>query len=442
MLSVPYSFSSFSLLSLSPSFYLFISSLAMTFNLKNVFRRWVDKGVIACVISVLIIYAGSVMTFFGSNFFLWSFPKDVEYNYVSIAVPSMIWLALCFFLMACIVARDKFYRKRMQKYFFWWTKRGVLLLVLIGAFDSLTGLTGMYATPHVPQVLQSALVATGPIWTFLLALLIFPSSQMRLHPVLLVVLILIGGGVVLALLPQVLDEGSGKSYFSAPWTIIYLLATVLFPLYNVLQGRFINDFEGACDAFTLRMIMLTVETLVQLLLTIGYFPIDFSPFFGSSSSAAESWSNFVTSLDWIGSSKRTAGFLLLHVFGFWIRHVAFAYLNGFSPSFAAVANLLSQPINTFFLLIIPSWNVYGSTLDYRFTLGCFLCLLFAMLLYTWWHVQETPGVKKFTGHEHEDEFDLEGGKKNYKTQIIAAVGDEPPEELSTMDLEMEKHVTS
>ncbi|EPY37108.1 hypothetical protein STCU_00189 [Strigomonas culicis] len=411
-------------------------------SFKNVIHHWIEKGVITCVLSVLIIYAGSVMTFFGSNFFLWSFPEDIEYNYVSIAVPSLIWLALCFFMMACILARDKFYRKHMQSYFFWCTRRGLLLLVLIGAFDSLTGLTGMYATPHVPQVLQSALVATGPVWTYILALVIFPSSQTRLHPLLFVVLALICGGVVLALLPQVLDTNSGKSYFSAPWTIIYLLATVLFPLYNVLQGRFINDFEGACDEFTLRMIMLTVETFIQLFLTIGYFPVDFSPFFGSSSSAAESWRNFVASLDWIGSSKRTAGFLLLHVFGFWIRHVAFAYLNGISPTLASVANLLSQPINTFFLLVIPSWNVYGSTLDYRFTLGCFLCLLFAMLLYTWWHVRHAPGTKRFTGHEHEDGEEMEDTKKFYSKQIVAAIGDEPLEEFDALDLDVEKHIPS
>lgn len=46
---------------------------------------------------------------------------------------------------------------------YWLTRKGISFIILIGLFDSLTGLTGMYATVHIPQILQTALISTGPI---------------------------------------------------------------------------------------------------------------------------------------------------------------------------------------------------------------------------------------------------------------------------------------
>lgn len=335
---------------------------------------------------VLWLYIGSVMMFFGMNFWLWSFPTGLKRSYASIIVPSVLWAAMFIVTTLGCAMAHLFRFGRFDNYFFWWNKKGVVLLVLIGLFDSLTGLTGMYAAVHVPQILQSALISTGPIWTFLLAFVLYPSSQPRFHPILIGVVILIGGGVTLALLPQVLDKSTTIQYFHPAWTVIYLAATALFPLYNVLQGRFLNDFKAHCSPFTRKMVMLSCETTVQLFLTIGYFPVDFSPFYGKCSSAQESWDNLVDSLRCIFNCRMNGVYMVIYVLGFWIRHIVFAYLNTYSPSVAAVTSMLTQPINAFFLLAIPSWNVYGSKKDWRFTLGCFLCLTLAMGLFIVWHL--------------------------------------------------------
>lgn len=342
----------------------------------------------ACVavVLVLLLYASSVMMFFGMNFWLWSFTPGIQRSYATILIPSLLWCGL--FLVTCgLDAGYSWLRhKKLGDYFFWTTKTGLVLIVFIGFFDSLTGLTGMYAAVHVTQILQSALISTGPIWTFLLAHILYPSSQPKFHPFLIVVFVLTVGGVTLAMVPQILDRDSPRKYFSLPWTVIYLASTVLFPLYNVLQGRFLHEFRGHCTPFTRKMVMLTAETTVQLFLTVGYFPVDFSPFYGRCSSAEESWENLVASLRCISSCPNNAKYMMVYVLGFWIRHVVFAYLNTYSPSVAAVTSMLTQPINAFILLAVPSWNVFGSKKDWRYTLGCFFCLLFAMVTFVLWHL--------------------------------------------------------
>lgn len=361
------------------------------------------RSVSTAVVLVLALYVGSVMMFFGMNFWLWSFASGIQRSYTTILIPSCLWCAL--FLATCgLDAVYSWFRyRKLGDFFFWATRKGILLLFLIGLFDSLTGLTGMYAAIHVSQILQSALISTGPIWTFLLAYILYPSSQPRFHPFLIVVVVLTVAGVTLAMIPQILDKDSPKKYFSLPWTIIYLAATALFPLYNVLQGRFLHDFQDHCTPFTRKMVMLAMETSIQLLLTIGYFPVDFSPFYGRCSSAKESWDNLVASLKCISSCPKNAWYMMVYVLGFWIRHVVFAYLNTYSPSVAAVTSMLTQPINAFILLAVPSWNVYGSKKDWRYTLGCFFCLLLAMLAFILWHLtHKQPHMEKLRQNEADD----------------------------------------
>lgn len=347
----------------------------------------INRQTVATVtILVTMLYIGSVMMFFGVNFWLWSFTPGLKRSYTTILIPSICWNVLTLGTVGIAALYHNLKHGKFENYFFWVNKKGILLLFLIGAFDSLTGLTGMYATVHVSQILQSALISTGPIWSFILSIILYPSSQPKFHPFLIVVVILTAAGVTLAVLPQVLDDSQEKVYFSAPWTFIYLLATVLFPLYNVLQGRFLHEFCNHCSPFTRKMVMLAVETTVQLILTLCYFPVDFSPFLGTCNSAKESWDNLVASVHCIGDCPKNFSYMVIYVLGFWIRHVVFAYLNTYSPSVAAVMSMLTQPINTFLLLSIPSWNVYGSKKDWRFTLGCFLCLLFAMIAFIVWHL--------------------------------------------------------
>lgn len=344
------------------------------------------KKVTTIIVLVTSLYIGSVMMFFGMNFWLWSFTSGIKRSYASILVPSLLWAA--FFLTTVgIDVGYKWYRDgEKPDLFFWWSPKGRSLVGLIGLFDSLTGLAGMYASVHVPQLMQSALISTGPIWTFILAAILFPSSQPPFHPILIGVLVAIVCGVFFALLPQVLDKQPDKKYFSAPWALVYLLATAFFPLYNVLQGRFLHEYRNHGTSFSRKMIMLASETSVQLVLTLFYFPLDSLPYFGKCSSLSESWSQLGASLTCISSCPNNGLYMMIYVTGFWIRHIVFAYLNTYSPSVAAVTSMLTQPLNAFLMLAFPVLNVYGSKKNWGLAFLCFLFLLTGMLLFMAWHL--------------------------------------------------------
>lgn len=377
---------------------------------------WINRrSVTTAVVLVVMLYIGTIMMFFGMNFWLWSFAPGLKRSYTSILFPSILWSVL--FLLTCgIDAAYSWLRNRkvdFNEYFFWINKKGVLLLFLIGLFDSLTGLTGMYAAIHVSQILQSALISTGPIWTFLLSYVIYPESQPKFHPFLILVVVLTVTGVALATVPQITDKNATRRLFSLPWTLIYLAATALFPLYNVLQGRFLNEFSHQSSPFTSKMVMLAVETTIQLGLTVGYFPADFSPFYGRCSSAQESWDNLVASVQCIFTCPNNGKYMVIYVMGFWIRHVVFAYLNTYSPSIAAVTSMLTQPINTFIILAVPSWNVYGSKKEWGYTFGCFFCLLLAMVFFIMWHLtHKQPHMRRLqdiTVHNESEPQSLTSG---------------------------------
>ncbi|ORC89434.1 uncharacterized protein TM35_000122090 [Trypanosoma theileri] len=333
---------------------------------------------------VVLLYVSSAMMFFGMNFWLWSFEKGLKRSYTSILIPSLGW-ALLFFLSGFVHRLVQRYHGRPENFFFWVCHEGVMLLFLIGLFDSLTGLFGMYAAVHVPVLLQSALISTGPIWTYLLASFLYPESQPSFSPLLLVVIACTAGGVALAMIPQAKNHNK-NTYFSPPWIVIFLCATALFPLYNVLQGRFLHKFSECCSPFTAKIVMLTVETIVQLFLTIMYFPLDSLPFFGKCDSIQESWDMLLSSVRCIGTCPNNAGYMLVYVLGFWIRHLVFAYMNSYSPIVAAVTSQLTQPINTFLLLLIPSWNVYGAAASWYYTMGCFFLLLVSTIVFVSWHL--------------------------------------------------------
>ncbi|RNF17620.1 uncharacterized protein Tco025E_04852 [Trypanosoma conorhini] len=266
----------------------------------------------------------------------------------------------------------------------------------------------MYAVVHVPVILQSALISTGPIWTYLLALFFYPESQSAFSPIFLLVIACTAGGVALAVIPQA-ESHRKNEYFSPPWILIFLLGTILYPFYNVLQGRFLNEFRGGCSPFTTKVVMLTCETSVQLVFTLTYFPLDAAPFFGKCASLQESWDMLMASLRCVAECPNNAIYMTVYVLGFWIRHAVFAYMNGYSPVVAAVTSQMTQPLNTFILLIIPSWNVFGAKALWYYTLGCFLLLLTSTVIFVVWHLlnrpvhQEELGMASFTVLENAED---------------------------------------
>ncbi|CCW71790.1 unnamed protein product [Phytomonas sp. Hart1] len=359
---------------------------------------------------VLSLYVGTVMLHFGMNFWLSSFPKGVKQNYTVMFTVSLLWCILFLITVLIHFLYNLVCFRKVENYLFFVNRKGLFLLFLIGTLDSLTGLTASYSATRVPLILQSALISTGPIWTILFSFIFYPSSQPKFNGFLLIVFLFIFGAIALALIPQILDNSGKTRYFNPPWILIFLTCALSFPLYNVIQGRFSFEFRDQVPSSTRKLVMICVEITIQLFLCMLYFPVDFSPFFGQCTSAKESWDNIIESYRHIFTCKTSAIYMMAYVMGFYIRHIVFAYLNSYSPSVAAITSMLTQPINTFIILVFPSWNVYGSKKDWRFVLACFICLLVAMLMFMYWHItfMDSPN------EPHNDKGESEDNKTEVK----------------------------
>lgn len=129
------------------------------------------------------------------------------------------------------------------------------------------------------------------------------------------------------------------------------------------------------------------DTITQVFFTCAYFPLDAAPEFGASRTLAGSWTGFVDATHNIFNADPTDWnkyYCLMYIVGFWLSKVTSTYLNFYSPTIGAVCGLLTQPVNTFLLLLFPSWNVFGAPASLPYAAGCFVLLLLSMIGFIVW----------------------------------------------------------
>ena len=126
------------------------------------------------------------------------------------------------------------------------------------------------------MLLQSILLSSGPLWTFVLSKVLLPNTLAPCSPLFVVSCLLLGGGVFLAVYPQVTASGnsssppfhnSSSSYlptngsttlapaaagqqakeevvgYNGWWIGLYLLSTGLPNIGSVLQGWFLQRYS-------------------------------------------------------------------------------------------------------------------------------------------------------------------------------------------------------
>jgi hypothetical protein len=346
------------------------------------------------------------MQIFGQNFWMWSFAKGKP-NFVAMLVPAVAWAAL--FMLPLTV-----YQWRQQQspgaLLQALPKGSVLRLAVIGLLDSLGGLTSIYSVMHVPVLLQTILYSIGPLWTYLVASVAYPASVRPLNRWLALVVVCAGGAIALAAVPQ-MNQGGGSN-LNVAWIGIFLLTCILPPTYNVVQGRFLADFQGSPAQG--KLVVLAGDCAFQVLFTLCYFPLDAVPWFGSSRSLADSWTGTADALSCISSCENNASYMIIYIVGFWVNHVVFAYLNVYSPTIGALLSQLSGPINTFLLAVFPAWNIYGAPVALGYAMGSFALLTLAVATYSVWHIGTPPPIAVYQPPP---------GRQGYSA---CSVNDQPP----------------
>ncbi|RNF17621.1 uncharacterized protein Tco025E_04853 [Trypanosoma conorhini] len=79
--------------------------------------RMTKQEVLTAALLVFLLYASSVMMFFGMNFWLWSFKKGLKRSYASILIPSVGW-ALLFFASSVMIRIINWMIGRSENLFF------------------------------------------------------------------------------------------------------------------------------------------------------------------------------------------------------------------------------------------------------------------------------------------------------------------------------------
>jgi hypothetical protein len=316
------------------------------------------------------------MMFFGLNFWLHSFGTNSCSIYTTLLVPTACWAVL--FILPVFGLHIL---KPAEPLSWAFGKTSFPLLMLIGICDAFSGLLGVYSASHTPMFLQTMLLSTGPVWTFLCCRLLTPEYDRQLNIWTGLCFVLLFVGLALVAVPQISSmEHPSPGVFA--WWIIYLMSVCLPPVFNVLQAKYMSRFSGvAASPSTVKTVMLGGDCGVQFVTTLLVWPVDALPWFGSSSSLAESWTRNKSSLICIVTCENNALYMLAFVFGFFLLHISMTFLNQYSPTLGAVIMSMSCPTVACLLLAIPSWNVYDLPASWPYEAAAIVVLLVATVLF-------------------------------------------------------------
>ncbi|RNF24519.1 hypothetical protein TcG_00683 [Trypanosoma cruzi] len=143
--------------------------------------------------------------------------------------------------------------------------------------------------------------------------------------------------------------------------------------------------------FAAKAVLLLVGIVFQALVSFACVPMDAIPWFGVSPTAADAWTGFRASCDYIFKNWNNVRYGILHTLGFFMSFVGCAYLNERSPTLASVVLQLSGPVTSLMLIIVPVWDVYGAHGILGHKIGGVILLLIAGLMY---HVWDQASLKE------------------------------------------------
>ncbi|EPY18200.1 hypothetical protein STCU_10123 [Strigomonas culicis] len=138
---------------------------------------------------------------------------------------------------------------------------------------------------------------------------------------------------------------------------------------------------------TVKLVMLTVETMLQSLITFALLPVDALPWFGTSTSVEAAWGNFMAGLDCLLHCPMNFICCCLYSSGFVLVYLAAAYLNQYSVTLCSMVSQLGGPITAILLLVFPVLNVTGDMAPWYWSALAIVAMIFGTFIYVLWDHQ-------------------------------------------------------
>lgn len=206
------------------------------------------------IFCVLLVLVGNVILLIALNFWLSIMPLDsMAHNssQIAIQVVSMMFMLLFFttFVVAFLV---KYGFRPLWRVLVGGGRVGgpwyrLFLLFASGASNGISSVLSIYAMTYTPQFLQAVLLCAIPFSAQAWTVLFIPVERKRNYLSLFFIasFLFFAGGVVLSSWSSFTDP---EIHASVPWTFIYLISSIVFGLWCVVQRLYLDAVAMKADA--------------------------------------------------------------------------------------------------------------------------------------------------------------------------------------------------
>ena len=164
---------------------------------------------------------------------------------------------------------------------------------------------------------------------------------------------------------------------------------------------YIDALPGADDT-TVKLVMLFGDTFIQLVVCLALLPADALPWFGSSATVHDAWSNLVLGFECLFTCKWNFLFCLVYSMGYVFTYVGCAYLNHYSATLSAMVTQLSSPMTAVILIVFPMLNANPGTAPWYLSVIAVILMLVGTVVYCVWEEMtagDAPEAHKYSYHQ-------------------------------------------
>ena len=350
------------------------------------------------------------------------------------ATSTTAFFTLCFAVW-CLIVRPNIR--------FLFRRDAIILAFMIGFGNASNGVLIISATPNTPEILQAFLFSTTIFWTFVFMKVVSRDTRTYANPLVMLSFLFSLGGIVAGSASQFSNQNMTTN--NKEWTAVFACGMIMVAIYNVFVFLFMNKYapkvgavvssgmikslsrhsldEDALLAYevrkqelnaaevsheqpplsdfqasmTLKLGMLFVTGITQTIFMWSYVMTDALPWFGTSSSVGEAWTN--VGLGWKcvfldGCHNDNALYAFLFCFFYVFNYFGTAYLNAYSAAVTSMITQLSSPIAALTLLIFPAWNVSQQPVNVPESIIAIILLVVGALLYTAWEESTRAAEEK------------------------------------------------
>ena len=346
--------------------------------------------------------SGNASQIIAMNFWLKEFDENGG-DFVAFAISNFIFFS---FFAVSLLVYICIHRPNLD---FAFTKKSIVLLVIIGLFDALNSEFSIHATDETPEVLQAIFQSMQSVWTVVLVKVLTEDDRQYANKWVFFSLFFIVSGVLIASFDDIQDN-SAITTDQKWWSLIFFCSVPLMSVYNVLQEKYMHDLtesdEKPSDAkspkgddTTVKFFMLFGDTFFQLIFCAMCLPGEAIPWFGNASSVKEAWNLFAVGVEDVFTWGNNLAYCTLYCSGFVAMYVGSAYLNDYSAALCSMIGQLTSPTSALVLIIIPSWNANKDNTPWYYSFGGVVFLITGTVIWAIWeelsrHEEEQRQVEK------------------------------------------------